>query len=267
MLKTRIVTALFLVAGLSIVLFLLPPAYAGVAFAVVAALAAWEWAGLMRQDGTARVLFALLQLVFCWQIQTAMDELSPLLLSAAALFWIVGVPLWLRFKWSLAGNDFLGYSIGMILIIPTWVAMVSLYASSPWLLLAAMGLVWVADIGAYFTGRAFGKRKLAPSISPGKTWEGVAGAGVGVLIYGAVILMFTPVGKGLGLPVFLLVLMLFGLTAISVIGDLFESLLKRQAGIKDSSQMLPGHGGVLDRIDSLTSTLPVAALILYWVTR
>jgi len=267
MLKARIVTGLLLVAGLSIVLFALPPSYAGVAFAIVAALAAWEWAGLMRQDSSARVLYALLQLVFCWQIQTAMDELSPLLLSTAALFWIVGVPLWLRFKWSLAGNDFFGYFTGMLLIIPTWVAMVSLHAASPWLLLAVMGLVWVADIGAYFTGRAFGKRKLAPSISPGKTWEGVAGAGVGVLIYGSAVLMLTPIGKGLELPVVALGLMLVSMTAISVIGDLFESLLKRQAGIKDSSRLLPGHGGVLDRIDSLTSTLPVAALILYWATR
>ncbi len=115
---------------------------------------------------------------------------------------------------------------------------------------------------------AFGKHKLAPTISPGKTWEGVAGAVVGVLIYGAIVLTYSPLAElkdKLPLAVPLLVLLLVLLTAVSVIGDLFESLLKRQAGIKDSSNLLPGHGGVLDRIDALTSTLPLAALILYFV--
>jgi phosphatidate cytidylyltransferase len=136
---------------------------------------------------------------------------------------------------------------------------------STWLLLAAMALVWVADIAAYFTGRAFGKRKLAPAISPGKTWEGVAGAVVGVMIYGAVVLNFSPLAGNVPLAAPLLVLLLLVLTAVSVMGDLFESLLKRQAGIKDSSNLLPGHGGVLDRIDALTSTLPLAALIVHLV--
>jgi phosphatidate cytidylyltransferase len=175
------------------------------------------------------------------------------------------MPCWLRFKWTLRGNDFVGYLVGMIVILPTWAAMSALYAVTPWLLLTAMALVWVADISAYFAGRAFGKHKLAPAISPGKTWEGVAGAVVGVLIYGGIVLMFSPLQGKVSLPVPLLVLLLILLTAVSVMGDLFESLLKRQAGIKDSSNLLPGHGGVLDRIDALTSTLPLAALILHFV--
>ena len=116
----------------------------------------------------------------------------------------------------------------------------------------------MADVAAYFSGRAFGKHKLAPAISPGKTWEGAIGAAVGVVVYGIALRLafgFAP----LSLPLW--VLCLLGVTAISIVGDLFESMLKRQAGIKDSSNVLPGHGGVLDRIDSLTSTLPVVALL------
>ena len=133
---------------------------------------------------------------------------------------------------------------------------------SPWLLLAVCALVWVADIGAYFGGRAFGKRKLAPQISPGKSWEGVWSGLAAVMVYGAVVYAtgLPMVPEVLSWPIAMLLLVI--LVSLSVEGDLIESLLKRQAGIKDSSNLLPGHGGVLDRIDSLTSTLPLAAL---WV--
>ena len=265
MLKTRVVTALLLVAGLALILFALPPLAAVLAFAAIAALAAWEWGGLMRQDPPARVMYAFVLLLFCWQLTVAAPQLVPVLLGVAAVFWILVVPLWFRYRWTLAGNDFFGYLLGALVILPTWAAMVALHAVDTWLLLAAMALVWVADISAYFAGRSFGKHKLAPSISPGKTWEGVAGAVVGVLIYGAIVLGYSPLAGSLPLAWPLLALLLVLLTAASVIGDLFESLLKRQAGIKDSSNLLPGHGGVLDRIDALTSTLPLAALILYLV--
>ena len=265
MLETRVITALLLVAGLALILFAMPPLAAVLAFAAIGALAAWEWGGLMRQDQPARVMYAFVLLLFCWQLTVAAPQLVPVLLGVSAAFWILVMPLWLRFKWTLAGNDFFGYLIGILVILPTWLAMVALHAVSPWLMLAALALVWVADISAYFAGRAFGKHKLAPTISPGKTWEGVAGAVAGVLIYGAIVLTFSPLAGKLPLGIPLLVLMLVLLTAVSVMGDLFESLLKRQAGIKDSSGLLPGHGGVLDRIDALTSTLPLAALILYFV--
>jgi phosphatidate cytidylyltransferase len=265
MLKTRVVTALLLVAGLALILFAMPPLAAVLSFAAIAALAAWEWGGLMRQDKPARVMYASVLMLFCWQLTVAAPELVPIFLGVAAAFWILVVPLWFRYKWTLAGNDFFGYLIGALVILPTWAAMVALHAVNVWLLLAAMALVWVADISAYFAGRTFGKHKLAPTISPGKTWEGVAGAVVGVLIYGAIVLNFSPLAGRLALPLPVLVLLLLLLTAVSVMGDLFESLLKRQVGIKDSSNLLPGHGGVLDRIDALTSTLPLAALILYLV--
>ena len=265
MLRTRVVTALLLVAGLALILFALPPLAAVLAFAAIAALAAWEWGGLMRQDRPARVMYAFVLLLFCWQLTVAAPELVPVFLGVSAAFWILVVPLWFRFKWALAGNDFFGYLIGALVILPMWAAMVALHAVSIWLLLAAMALVWVADISAYFAGRAFGRHKLAPAISPGKTWEGVAGAVAGVLIYGGIVLWFSPLGGKIPLAWPLLGLLLILLTAVSVMGDLFESLLKRQAGIKDSSGLLPGHGGVLDRIDALTSTLPLAALILHFV--
>ena len=265
MLRTRVITALLLVAALALILFAMPPLAAVLAFAAIAALSAWEWGGLMRQDQPARVMYAFVLLLFCWQLTVAVPQLVPVLLGVSAAFWILVVPVWFRFKWTLAGNDFFGYLMGALVILPTWAALVALHAVSIWLLLAAMALVWVADIAAYFAGRTFGKHKLAPTISPGKTWEGVAGAVVGVLIYGAMVLSFSPLGGKIPLAWPLLGLLLILLTAVSVMGDLFESLLKRQAGIKDSSGLLPGHGGVLDRIDALTSTLPLAALILYFV--
>lgn len=267
MLKTRVITALLLVAGLALILFALPPIAALLAFAAIAALAAWEWGGLMKQDQPARVMYAFVLLLFCWQLTVAAPELVPMLLGLSVAFWILVVPLWFRYKWTLTGNDFSAYSLGALVILPTWAAMVALHAVSTWLMLAVMALVWVADISAYFTGRAFGRHKLAPAISPGKTWEGVAGAVIGVLIYGGIVLSFSPLAGTIPLGLPLLGLLLILLTAVSVMGDLFESLLKRQAGIKDSSNLLPGHGGVLDRIDALTSTLPLAALILYFVRK
>lgn len=143
------------------------------------------------------------------------------------------------------------------MLLPTWLALVQLRAVHPGVLLAVMALVWMADIAAYFAGRKFGRNKLAPSISPGKTQEGALGAFIGVMLYGLVIGHFLLAGK---VPLTAWMLALVLATAVSIIGDLFESLLKRKAGIKDSSNILPGHGGVLDRIDSLTSTLPLAAL-------
>ena len=132
---------------------------------------------------------------------------------------------------------------------------------SPWMLLFVMGLVWVADIAAYFAGRRFGKNKLAPSISPGKTWEGVAGAMFGVSVYVVLVWSFSPYFSTREiLPPLLLTAWWW--VALAVIGDLFESAVKRQAGVKDSGALLPGHGGLLDRIDALTSTLPLAALAI-----
>jgi phosphatidate cytidylyltransferase len=151
-------------------------------------------------------------------------------------------------------------AVGWVAMVPMWLALVRLQPT-PWALLLVMSIVWIADTAAYLAGKSFGKHKLAPLISPGKTWEGALGALVAVAVYyGAILLLvdsanryFTP-AAGLGVFVAILVL--------SVEGDLFESWLKRQAGVKDSGQILPGHGGILDRVDGLTATMPLAALAL-----
>jgi phosphatidate cytidylyltransferase len=259
MLKARVITALLLIAGFMAVLFLLPPNLAGFVFVIVAALGAWEWAGLMQAGPRARALFVGLVIFSCLAAWAGPADAFLLLWSVAALFWIVVAPLWLLRGWRLGS---MGFVIGWILLVPTWAALVSLHGRNPQLLLAVMATVWVADIAAYFTGRTLGRHKLAPTISPGKTWEGVAGAMVGAVLFGVAASVILPALPAINMAALTGFLLLF--ITLSIMGDLFESLVKRQAGMKDSSQLLPGHGGILDRIDSLTSTLPLAALCLYW---
>lgn len=268
MLKARVITALILAAGLLAALFLLPRSATLAIFTAIVAIAAWEWAGLLKASSLGRWLFGLATCLPCLALWVF--EMPETLLVAvwllALVFWLLLVPLWFRHRWALRA-DVAGFLIGWLLLIPSWAAMVTLYSRSPWWLLAAMALVWVADIAAYFCGRAFGRHKLAASISPGKTWEGVAGAVVAVLVYGLVLGHLSGRLKTLTpLQILLLLLSLLLLTGVSILGDLFESLAKRQAGIKDSSALLPGHGGVLDRIDSLTSTLPLAGLASLLIT-
>lgn len=266
MLKTRVITAIFLLLGFIAVLFFLPDWVASFVFAVAVGLAAWEWGGFMQVAQRYRQVFALL--TFALTEYLTLTGLHPTLLpwlcAAAVLFWLIVVPLWFARRWALP-STVAGYLIGWLVIVPTWAALLALYRIDAWLLLAAMALVWVADIAAYFFGRTFGKHKLAPTISPGKTREGAVGAVFAVLVYGFILALRqwpqAELARFIGLALVLVLL-----TALSIIGDLFESLLKRQASLKDSSNLLPGHGGVFDRIDSLTSTLPLVALYFYWIS-
>jgi phosphatidate cytidylyltransferase len=186
--------------------------------------------------------------------------------ALAALFWFTAAPAWLVFGWAPRQRPLLA-ATGILVLVPTWLAMVALRELSPYALLHVMALVWVADSVAYFVGRRYGKHKLAPAISPGKTWEGVLGGFAGVAIYlmltVLVVIGTQAIGSNLPLPLFVVVVLGAPLTVASVIGDLFESWMKRQAGLKDSGSLLPGHGGVLDRIDALTATLPVAAAAVF----
>jgi phosphatidate cytidylyltransferase len=270
MLKTRVLTALVLLALVLPSLFYLPQAYWAILAAAFVGIGAWEWGGLLGMSESGRRLLGVALVILCVAVSLlapaamgvgALDGLvTPWVLAVygvAAVFWCAVVPLWMRKKWRLPQGA-LGVLVGLVVLFPTWLALVQLRVPGPGILLAILAVVWMADIAAYFSGKAFGKHKLAPSISPGKTREGAIGAGVGVILYGTILRIafaFEPVG----LPLW--VLCLLAVTAISIVGDLYESLLKRQAGIKDSSNVLPGHGGVLDRIDSLTSTLPVVALL------
>lgn len=265
MLKTRVITAIFLLFGFVGVLFFVPDWFAAAVFAAVAALAAWEWAGFMQVGSVQRQAYAWLTLLVAGLLTYGGFTATalPVLCALSCLFWVGVVPLWFKYRWPLRAS-LSGYLFGWLVVLPTWVALLQIYRRDALLLLAAMALVWIADIAAYFSGRAFGKHKLAPTISPGKTREGAVGAIIAVLVYGFC-LSYQQQSGLLSRHSIVFGCVLVGLTVLSIMGDLFESLLKRQAGLKDSSQLLPGHGGVLDRIDSQTSTLPMVALYLYWM--
>ena len=275
MLKARVITALILLAGLLAALFLLP-ALGWLLFASLVCFgAALEWGAMVGFGTGRRRLYAGLLGLICLAGGlvgglhlpgvVAPFALAPIY-GLSALFWICCVPFWLRSRWKLPGAGAAAL-VGLVLLVPPSLAIAHLRLLSPWLLLGVMAAVWVADIAAYFTGRAFGRRKLAPSISPGKSWEGAYGAVAGVCAYGLACLSY--IGYPVAEPgkLVLALVGLVGFTAVSIIGDLFESLVKRQAGVKDSGTLLPGHGGILDRIDSLTSTLPLAALVVLWIAQ
>lgn len=268
MLKTRIVTAIILLALFLAALFGLPAlGWAGLVVIMVMQGTA-EWVRLAKLQGRAASVYWWLTLVLMlgmvWFDASHIPSLHVvphlLIYTVSALLWLIVVPTWLISGWQ-ARQPLLLAFVGWAVLIPTGLAMMDLRAMNPWLLLGLMGLVWVADIAAYFAGRKFGKTKLAPSISPGKTWEGVIGALLGVTVY---VLLITRFGDAdivrKILPALLLASWLW--VGLAVIGDLFESAIKRQAGVKDSGALLPGHGGLLDRIDALTSTLPLAAMAI-----
>lgn len=270
MLKTRVITALVLLGLLLPGLFYMSQAHWALLMAAVVGIGAWEWGALLRWSEVQRRFLGLMLALTCAGISllapdaigvnAAGDFASSWVITVyavSAAFWCLLTPLWLRARWAL-GSGSVGLLTGVIVLFPTWLALVQLRIPGPGILLALFAVVWMADIAAYFSGKKFGKHKLAPNISPGKTWEGAIGAVIGVIIYGLgvrLVSAYAPLGLSLW------VLALIAITAVSIIGDLYESMLKRQAGIKDSSNILPGHGGVLDRIDSLTSTMPIIALL------
>jgi len=279
--RTRILTALVLVPLTIAALFLLPPREWGAITLMIVVLASSEWAALTGyRKRTGFLLVAGMVLVgFCmlftrWGAFESDDGWPKVLVvwicGAATLFWVVIAPAWLYFGWRIESKIVLT-AVGWLALIATWVAVVQLQARSPALLLALMAIVWVADTAAYFAGRRYGKRKLAPSISPGKTWEGVYGALFAVAIYALALLPFA--GRAgysdrlLPAGVIAWVALVLALAAVSIVGDLFESQLKRQRGVKDSGKLLPGHGGILDRIDALMAALPPAALIAHYLIR
>ncbi|GGE74275.1 phosphatidate cytidylyltransferase [Massilia psychrophila] len=275
MLKTRIITAIVLLAVLLPVLYWANPT----AFAVVVTLffgaAIWEGFRLFNPGSPMALLISL-----AWTAAFAYAFFFAV--QAQSLFWFaISVLVWLlRLAPSLkiglpplasGGNTLLSLTYAAA-IVACFAAIVALFRHSPLYLLSVMALVWIADIGAYCAGKAFGKRKLAPMISPGKSWEGAIGGGVAVLLLATLSVLSgtlfadtfaANVQKRLGWAALFAILIV--ITAASVVGDLFESQLKRRAGVKDSSKLLPGHGGVLDRIDALIPVLPLAALIDTWL--
>ncbi|PBQ07601.1 phosphatidate cytidylyltransferase [Pseudomonas congelans] len=264
MLKQRIITALILLPIALCGFFLLTGMYFALFIGVVVVLGAWEWArlaGFAAQSmriGYAAVVAVLLFLMYL------LPGLEPWVLVAAVIWWGVATFLVLTYPdssshWASAVCKLV---IGLLILLPAWQGLVLIkqWPLGNWLILSVMVLVWAADIGAYFSGKAFGKRKLAPKVSPGKSWEGVYGGLVVSLGITAA------VGFSRDWTIAQFIAALFGaavIVFISVIGDLTESMFKRQSGVKDSSNLLPGHGGVLDRIDSLTAAIPVFAVLLW----
>lgn len=264
MLKQRIITALILLPIALAGFFLLE----GVAFALfigaVVVLGGWEWARLAGLQGQSqRIAYALIVAILLGWLHRFPVLAAPVLLLGVA-WWLVAVVAVLNYPRSAAAWQALPVRllIGLLILLPAWQGLMLFkqWPEANGLILAVMVLVWVADIGAYFSGRRFGKNKLAPQVSPGKSWEGVYGGLVASLLVTLV------VGLSRDWSGSALLIALAGaavVVLISVVGDLTESMFKRQAGLKDSSNLLPGHGGVLDRIDSLTAAIPVFAVLLW----
>ena len=273
MLKTRVLTALVLLTGFLAALFWFSPlgwaAFAG----VLLVPAAWEWGKLIKLPRPVCGLYVLLVATVCVLLSGLTQADAPggrpalqlAVYFAATVFWIAVVPLWLRFAWLPRARS-LAALTGLLVLVSTWLALVELRKLGPLLLLMLMSVAWISDTAAYFAGRRFGRHKLAPAISPGKTWEGVGGAVMAVSLYAALWAVawqpyFPQVFRSMRFGAMGMLVFLWLLTAIGIYGDLFESALKRRAEVKDSGTLLPGHGGVLDRIDALTAVLPVAALV------
>jgi phosphatidate cytidylyltransferase len=273
MLRTRIITALVLLAILLPALFYADPTPFGIVALVMIAAAAWEWGRLNQLGQAGAWALALVTAALCaamWQAGW-LARPSPTLWILAGGAWVLaavllirgGVPGWAPIPRVLR---IVG---GLLALCLAWLAVVQARVIGIGFLLSVLTLVWMADIGAYAAGRSFGRRKLAPAISPGKSWEGVYGGAVGVLLLAAGWVLADGSGNNLysrlwAAAPWLAPLAVLFLCAMSVVGDLVESLIKRSAGAKDSSHLLPGHGGVLDRIDALLPTVPLA-MMLYCV--
>lgn len=266
MLKARLLTASVLLTLFLGALFTLPSGWWRALVALVIAAGAWEWARLAGLNH-ARAGFYVLTTLALGGGASLLPFLPWRLLvyTAAAGFWLLLVPLWLLRHRRISGARLL--AAGWLVLVPAGLALVDLRVVGATALLALMGSVWIADTGAYFTGHRYGRHKLAPSVSPGKTWEGVAGGLTAVVLFALAVSAVGGAGlvsQGASFPVrWVCITLLFMATAVvSILGDLFESSAKRQAGVKDSGNLLPGHGGVLDRIDSLTAALPLALLLI-----
>lgn len=272
MLKQRVITASILAVIFLTALFALPAGYFSFFLGAVVLIGAWEWSGLSGFAASwQRLVYSLLVLALLWFVASYLGfegEASPRLKDepirdlllvgcgwwALALLLVQGYPssviLW--------GHAYSRLLMGLVVLIPTWVALVyvRLQANGAWLVLLLMLVVALADSGGYFAGRRFGRHKLAPAVSPGKTWEGFAGGLLANLLL-ALILSYS-----LKVDHWVMLAIIVPTSLISVLGDLLESMVKRHAGVKDSGQLLPGHGGILDRVDGITAGAPVFALAL-----
>lgn len=264
MLKTRIITAIILIAAFIPALFKLPDAYWALVMLMVTLLALREWAQMVGFSSRQNYVYLLISLAIGLYVIGRMlnNNLhhffyqSLIIFAVVTCFWVLVVPIWFAKQFKLRGL-ILKALLGWLLMLPLWLALVCAKIVDPKLVLVLLATIWIADSAAYFAGKNFGKHKLAPSISPGKTWEGVAGALIGVTAFGAVLYF------SLGINNLAIFPGLWIVTLLGVVGDLFESMMKRQMNLKDSGSLLPGHGGILDRIDGVIPSLPIAILMIY----
>lgn len=281
MLKQRIITALILAPAAISAIFYLPINYFAILLMAIIGIGSWEWARFMGLVDTVQrlgyavvtsaiiaALWFLLPVDETWLVITGVQHEITSILWLSVLWWLFAAFLMFLYPKSSsfwANNKFIIAIFGWLTLVPTWLAFMVLRTNNhlldefqgAQLLMYLFMLVWSADVGAYFVGKSLGKRKLMPNVSPGKTIEGFLGGVVCASIL-TVIVGFALQWSSDKFMTALMVTLL--ITSISVLGDLTESMFKRQAGVKDSGTILPGHGGILDRIDSLTATAPVFAL-------
>lgn len=259
MLGTRVLTALVALVGVLAALYLLPSMLVLLLIGIVVVIGAMEWGRFVTPGNpSAGILFAgcLIPLLLGAEVLIIRaPSVTHYLLLATQILWLVSIVFVVRFP--VRFSQAVTAVFGLILLLATFVALAQLYllGNGPELLLAMLVIVWAADVGAYFSGRQFGRHKLAPTVSPGKTWEGVAG---GLLLVAIVSLLGAPLlhlGRLDALSIALPVAM------ISVVGDLTVSMFKRNAGLKDSGTLFPGHGGVMDRIDSVSAAAPLFVIL------
>ena len=268
MLKQRLITAFILGTLVIWGIFALPSLWFAAIFGAFACVGAWEWAGLIKISRVTGRLFYVsgIAIIFVLLTPWMLDASNILYLTGAGvIWWLFATVMVFRYR---GGDDFQPGIIdvlnGIFLLLPCWAGIVWLQAQEygPQLVLFMMMCIWAADSGAYFAGRRFGKRKLAPHVSPGKSWEGVFGGFIFAVLFAILSSLFWFEWQGEFAAGFILLAVVT--VIISVVGDLAESVFKRRVGVKDSGTILPGHGGVLDRIDSLTAAAPVFATG-YWL--
>lgn len=269
MLKQRVITGVLLAAFVIAVILFFPPEWFQFFVAACIAIGAREWARLAGlQSRTACTAYTAICLVLMFALLHVSREMQSIVFHASFAWWLVAFALVGIYPRAAAAwhKPAVLLPLGLVVLLPGWLALVTLRGREDYVfyILLLIGLIVATDSGAYFTGRAFGKRKLAVRVSPNKTWEGFAGG----LLAACVLLWITQLVRGVDDLYGEWLLATGGvliLSSASVVGDLFESMLKRQAGVKDSGTILPGHGGVLDRIDSLTAALPIYCVLLMQV--
>ena len=267
MLKTRIITSIVLIGIFLTALLLASNTLWAILTLVVMLLGVREWSRLIKLNKGQMVGMIISALIISLTLFytsgiPVVTTLAPYhdifvynLLGVVTFFWILLAPIWLYTRKTVT-NKFVLSILGLLLLISVWVALFELRVFSPQVLLSLILTVNIADIAAYFVGKNFGRNPLASQISPGKTWEGVAGGLLGVTLFGYLLCIYFNYSLWLLIGLWLVVI-------VSIIGDLFESLLKRQAGVKDSGRILPGHGGILDRIDGLIPSLALSLFFIY----